>query len=658
MRKIIRGSVFNILSFAILIIIGIMPSISVFAASSENTVTGGLYEFADDSKYEIDGAEPTKDISEKTSYGAFSISGKVESSADVNGYSAYTVSKDKVTLKYTLGKTYDTDESTSWHHKDDKSKTVNGEKLDSNILSGAIIVQTSSDGKTWITEKSYTDIANKDAGYDSEFYETKDVQQINGCYYRIIVAYEIEKQIDDKKVLFVKLDDFETKKCAEVYTFYLINATNSEGGTSSAADQPRKEMGKKVKTDKDNGYSGSESITKDDPHYGWDLGTFTINGYTRETAEDGTSVFLKNLGDKVTLWFTLDEEINSLNGNEDLIINEDNGAWDEFFEVAKTNFKHGTLIIRYTDYEGVVHDPVIYTDYLAANARTGADTRVELFEEGDYEVALDYEIKDKSGLIDSVSDYKISFNFKIRNGNCMVYPMDSVSQNELSDGAITENGFKLDYAKSRYLNIDVERKTVSLKDGIYVEDVRFNRPAKDGDTYKEEGVYTFTVKNLYTDADPTTKTIYVGDSPILKAMSGTNKTAAEINELIAEGAVIADDGTISFPRTNEVVETAEIEETEEESLEEVELVEEPIAEETANDTEVESAEEVQSQSNGSNLIPIVAVILVLGGAGVVFIRGKKNAAKKMAIQENASEETLKEESEETEVIDEEEGDEQ
>ncbi len=149
-----------------------------------------------------------------------------------------------------------------------------------------------------------------------------------------------------------------------------------------------------------------------------ELGVFTINGYTRETSvneeEKNKDVYLKNIGDKVTLWFTLNQDITSLNGDSKLQINEDKDGWDQEFEVAKTNFKRGTLIIRYTDYEGVVHDPVIYTDYLAANTRTGVGTKVELFEEGDHEVALDYEIVDKNGVIDSVSDYRIAFDFSIR----------------------------------------------------------------------------------------------------------------------------------------------------------------------------------------------------------------------------------------------------
>ena len=73
---------------------------------------------------------------------------------------------------------------------------------------------------------------------------------------------------------------------------------------------------------------------------------------------------------------------------------------------------------------GVRHDPIIYTDYLAANARTGADTKVELFEEGDYEVALDYEIVDKSG-VDSYTNYRIFFTFSIRMETAWFIPLIS-----------------------------------------------------------------------------------------------------------------------------------------------------------------------------------------------------------------------------------------
>ena len=74
-------------------------------------------------------------------------------------------------------------------------------------------------------------------------------------------------------------------------------------------------------------------------------------------------------------------------------------------------------------------------------------------------------------------------------------------------------------AKSRYLTIDVERQTIKVNaDGTISTDTRFNRPAKDNETYSDEGIYIFTVKNLYTDSAPTTKTIYVGTDKYLMAL--------------------------------------------------------------------------------------------------------------------------------------------
>ena len=47
-----------------------------------------------------------------------------------------------------------------------------------------------------------------------------------------------------------------------------------------------------------------------------------------------------------------------------------------------------------------------------------------------------------------------------------------------------------------------------------VEDVRFNRPAKDNDKYTKEGIYTISVKNRYT-GESTTKTLFVGSQELL-----------------------------------------------------------------------------------------------------------------------------------------------
>lgn len=524
-----------------------MKSLSVYAQTDKVEMACKYYEFEKDSKYEISTSYSKSVLSHGSNNGLFTIVGDAKSISNINGFNAYEVQDGNVQFFYELKSAYTTQNVKEWHLINDNSKHVDGLKLDDDIRSGAVIVQTSLTGTDWITETVYTDIRDEKTMFQEEIYISKDIQQVNGCYYRVIVVYEVNKENEvDKGITNWSGVEQEYKKCAEVYEFYLIDSCENISEATQPTDEPRKEMGSKINTGKDNGYSGSEVIDNKDPHFGWDIGTFFVNGYTRETTDlQGKPVFLKNVGDRVTLWFNLKQDINCLNGNDKLTINEDENGYDQYFEIGATNFKRGTLIIRYTDHEGAKHNPIIYTDYLAANARTGANTKVELFEEGDYEVALNYEIKDSSG-VNICTNYRISFEFSIRNGNCMIFPFDVITGAELSDNAITENGFRLDMAKSRYLTIDVKKEVLKLNNGYYMTDVRFNRPAEDGDMYSDEGIYTFTVKNMYTDSEPTTKIIYVGSDPMIKAMA-SGYTIEEINDLLAQGAEIQGDGSFVMP---------------------------------------------------------------------------------------------------------------
>ncbi|MBE5968855.1 MAG: hypothetical protein E7242_01345 [Lachnospiraceae bacterium] len=273
-------------------------------------------------------------------------------------------------------------------------------------------------------------------------------------------------------------------------------------------------LGDLVNTGKDNGFSGTDEIDEDDIHYGWTLGEFFVTGWTSSQKSDNSYVFLKNVGDKVTLWFQLEQDINCLNGDEDLKISNDANGYDKYFGTEKTEMGKGALIIKHMDYQNKDKAPVIYTNYLEANAKQGSAIEVELFEEGDYEVALDYEIADtKIGLfgkelIHSYKNYRIFFKFSVRNGNCMAFPMEIGTNRELMNEESTDYGFFIDFAKSRYLDINIKRETITENESGSIRDVRFNRPAKDGEQYTDQGIYTISVKNRYT-GENTSKTIYV-----------------------------------------------------------------------------------------------------------------------------------------------------
>ena len=593
----------------------------VQASVKTESIPGNVYTFGEKNPYDIAGEGVTKAaVSSSNVLGKISVSGEMKKTSPQNGFDAFIVDSGNVSISYGFDKKKLEAADTDWHIVSDSGKEINKVPLKSKIESGAIIVETSLDGKTWTgPDVEKTNVFTKDSNFSAPVYTTKDIQLVNGCYYRITVVHREERKTGDKQVLGVDLGDKkEVKKIAEIYQFYA--AYVPEKNPVSPSDTPMKKLGEVVNAGHDTGFSGNDALDKKDPHYGWTLGDFFVNGYTRDMKdENGDFIFLKNVGDKVTLWFNLKQDIIKLNNDANLSICDDTKAYDKYFQIPETSFKHGALIIQFTDHNNQKHDPVIYTDFLAANTRTGADTRVQLFEEGDYEVHLDYEIAKKNGPVYTYTNYRISFKYKIRNGNCMVFPFDLAKGNELSSGAITASGFKLDMAKSRYLDINVKFSALKQNsDGTYTADVRFNRPAQDGEEYSKEGVYEFAVKNLYT-GETTTKTIYVGSEGVLKALSSTGMTLDELNAKIREGATISDDGSIIIDTGDETTET-EATPTSEKAISpeasEERVANESSATEAVNNEDAQPAE--KKKGNGAVVVVIIIIVLVAAGVGGYF----------------------------------------
>lgn len=151
-------------------------------------------------------------------------------------------------------------------------------------------------------------------------------------------------------------------------------------------------IGSAVNAGLDTGYSESVEFSRDDWHFGWELGRFAVTGYTSMTESgQGRPVFLKTAGDEIKLSFKLSQDIDALNGSENLSINADADGYNQYFGIDRTDFGRGALIIRQTNYQNATSEPQVYTDYLEG-IEVGADTEVVLLEEGNYEVQLDYEV--------------------------------------------------------------------------------------------------------------------------------------------------------------------------------------------------------------------------------------------------------------------------
>ena len=310
----------------------------------------------------------------------------------------------------------------------------------------------------------------------------------------------------------------------------------------------------------DTGYSESNTIDVNDPHFGWKLGTFVVSDYS-SVVKDGTPVFLKTLGDTVTLSFRLDQSIDALNGSETLSIADDSDGYDKQMGVERTDFGRGTLIVRYTNYQNATELPTVYEDYLTG-VEVGANTEVELCEEGDYEVVLDYETVNNVRRVGPVSllpeyaNYRVYFKFAVRNGNCMVFPLDAETGSELQNEAVAPDGFTLNLANSRYLDVNLRRDVLSEGTNGFVEDTRFNGPAREGDRYTDEGIYTIKATNRYTH-ESTEKVIYVGTDQTVAGYVSEGIPVSQINERL--GSSEADEAEPSKGDEVQAEETAGLE---------------------------------------------------------------------------------------------------
>lgn len=613
------------------------------------TVPGMVYQFGEKGNYNLSDADDSYSTNSGTETdGQFIITGNISSTNERNGIPEYAVNGGTLTFSFN----YDDDllkaSEDEDHLVDDNAKKVNGTALNSEMKKGALIVQTSKDGEIWfnVPGATFSNIFKDNPDGFKEFYTTTDVQMVNGCYYRILIAYKTAVRTQKAQKFPPKLEKHEYKKYVEAYSFYAYDETVID--ITVPESKNRRNLGSKVRT-KSEGYQGAATMDNDDPHFGWEIGQFFVGGFTDyEDDTEGNPIFLKNNGDRLSLWFELQQDINKCYGNSAIKVIADTQGSDAHFEIPggvnkTTDFGRGALIVRKTNPDGTKGTPQLYTNYLEASASTDAITKVDLLEEGDYEVALDYAVKfDKThifgkSILPETAKYKIFFEFSVRNGNSMIFLFDTDNGSELSSGSFTENGFRIDYANSQYLRVNVKREV--LKDGFdgLTEDTRFNSVATDGDVFTDEGVYTITVTNRdLENVDPTVKRVYVGTDNILKAYMVNNMSISEIKEMLALGATITDEGIIipPEPETESTVETeAQVQELTDESDTTMEVATTESVEEISSDNSAQDktlteertesiVEERAQEKSDSPIIPI-AIVAVVIVAGVFFLKSRK-----------------------------------
>ena len=620
----------------------------VYAKTEETEVQGGIYTQGGKEKYT--GGAYTASGESKIAHGMFKITANIAETNQTVWGMRYGTSSSSV--KFSYGYYHDMD-----IHKD-SCKKIGDLKLGTKAGKGVLVLETSKDGNIWQTKYVKTNLLKERPSVCNDFYIASDVELASGYYYRVTVAYTYE-QSD------------VTRSVREQYQFYLYNSAITTADDNNAAKQT---LGTKIRTEK-NGYKGEKEIEDDDCHYGWDLGKFFISGYTTSMVDaTGTPIFLKNQSDKLSLWFNLAQEIDKLNQKKSLSIVEDEG-YDQYFETKKMDLGKGALIIRYTDYENVKHESKVYTNFLEENAILGKNQRIQFLGEGDYEVALDYEVEnDKTNIFGlsvfpDYSYYRIYFKFSVRNADSNVRLYDVDDKTKLKTNDFTENGFKLNQTLSRYLDVEVKHEVYDAEKNSFTEDKNLMANAKDGGKYIDEGFYLITAKNRYTDSQ-TNRIVYVGKNKFLQkcAQSGMMpdeivqyvKTELEKREeesrLAAEAAAkrkeerAAEESRSAEEASKAALEESKRQEESKKAAQESAKAAETTVEETvkstsaaettqAASTSLESSTEEQATSkNGNNpwnvigiLVGLVLIVLVIAGIAVLWrrhnIKKQKEAAR-------------------------------
>lgn len=206
----------------------LLPAQSVAAVSQK--LEAARYELDENASFSVGGGTRLSD-KDKFRYGAFSmgelsLDGNVTAADKYNNYNAYEATGD-ITIRYSPSiSEYKTSDEEKWHLKDSDAEKISGVDLDGDIDMGAVLIQSSSDGENWGEYKpaSKRDVFGDNRSDLTSLAVIKESDYLKGRYYRVSVAYEMEKKTGNQSVGDIEIGligKYETKRFIEVYKFYV-----------------------------------------------------------------------------------------------------------------------------------------------------------------------------------------------------------------------------------------------------------------------------------------------------------------------------------------------------------------------------------------------------------------------------------------------------
>ncbi|WP_029232972.1 InlB B-repeat-containing protein [Butyrivibrio sp. VCB2006] len=214
------------LIIAILFAFSYDAGIKSYAGDTKYYPTRVIYENGD--TFSMTKNAVVSDVTYGKNIGTFYIKGAITRESNYKETQAYAASGD-VTFGYSCNpEEYEITDHGRWMYWGSDAKTAGDIKLSKKIGDGTIVIQKSNDGKTWVDACDPVRNVFSDKKINlSEIYKTTDSDRKNGTYYRVVVLYELFREVNPHEGWFGKTDyDIEVKCCAEEHIFYITYAEN------------------------------------------------------------------------------------------------------------------------------------------------------------------------------------------------------------------------------------------------------------------------------------------------------------------------------------------------------------------------------------------------------------------------------------------------
>ena len=196
-------------------------------ADNSYTIESKNYELSDGVSFNVEGVSSKSTLCYgANSIGSLKVSGSVNEQSTYNSYNAIGA-YGEVALTYSYNGVYQTGSKEQWNLSSSNAKTVNGIDLGKKVEKGAIIVERSYDGRQWETVSVQTNVFHKVDSDISYFYTICDADVRNGTYFRVTLAYRMQRKTGTERSLGIfSTDVYEYREFVEIRDFYVCYNKN------------------------------------------------------------------------------------------------------------------------------------------------------------------------------------------------------------------------------------------------------------------------------------------------------------------------------------------------------------------------------------------------------------------------------------------------